>query len=53
MHRLIAERAGHAAIADAMTFVDHSKVALERLDAARRSERRRAAGGGTPPDGSG
>ena len=53
MHRLIAERAGHAAIADAMTFVDHSKVALERLDAERRSERRRAAGGGTPPDGSG
>ena len=49
MHRLIAERAGHAAIADAMTFVDHGDVALERLDAERRSERRRAASGEVPP----
>ena len=31
MHRLIAERAGHHAIAAAMTFVDHSEVELERL----------------------
>ena len=46
MHRLIAERAGHRAIADAMSFVDHSQVALERLDAERRSARRRAAAGG-------
>ena len=46
MHRLIAEGAGHAAIADAMTFVDHGEVALERLDAERRSERRRATAGG-------
>ena len=46
MHRLIAEGAGHAAIADAMTFVDHGEVALERLDAERRSERRRATSGG-------
>ena len=45
MHRLIAERAGHRAIADAMSFVDHSEVALERLDAERRSARRRAATG--------
>ncbi|MCY4074760.1 MAG: FAD-dependent thymidylate synthase [Acidobacteria bacterium] len=45
MHRLIAQGAGHAAIADAMTFVDHGDVALERLDAERRSERRRGAAG--------
>ena len=50
MHRLIAERAGHAALADAMSFVDHRDVALERLDAERRSDRRRSAAGGGPPD---
>ncbi len=43
MHRLIAEEAGHQAIADAMTFADHSAVALERLSAERNSERRREA----------
>ena len=53
MHRLIAEQAGHRAIADAMSFVDHSEVALERLDAERRSARRRAAAGGPPAAGSG
>ena len=31
MHRLIAERAGHRAIAAAMQFADHSEVELERL----------------------
>src|SRR5256884_7432029 len=31
MHRLIAERAGHPAIAAAMTFADHSAGDLERL----------------------
>ena len=41
MHRLIAERAGHRAIADAMAFADHSTVELERLGAERSSERRR------------
>jgi thymidylate synthase ThyX len=41
MHRLIAEQAGHRAIADAMTFVDHSEVALERLNAERTLEARR------------
>jgi thymidylate synthase ThyX len=41
MHRLIAER--HPAIAAAMTFADHSAVALERLAAERAAERRRAA----------
>lgn len=41
MHRLIAERAGHRAIAAAMTFADHSEVALERLEAERAAARRR------------
>ncbi|MDE3156864.1 MAG: FAD-dependent thymidylate synthase [Acidobacteriota bacterium] len=45
MHRLIAEQAGHRAIAEAMTFVDHSEVELERLNAERASERRRLRGG--------
>jgi thymidylate synthase ThyX len=40
MHRLIGER--HPAIAAAMTFVDHSAVELERLEAERAAERRRA-----------
>jgi hypothetical protein len=41
MHRLIAEQAGHQAIAAAMSFADHSEVALERLSAERAAERRR------------
>jgi thymidylate synthase ThyX len=42
MHRLIAEKAGHRAIAEAMCFVDHSgEPDLGRLDAERRAERRR------------
>ena len=41
MHRLIAERAGHRALAAAMTFADHLEVALERLEAERAAERRR------------
>jgi thymidylate synthase ThyX len=44
MHRLIAERAGHRALAAAMTFADHSEVALERLQAERAAERRREGG---------
>lgn len=43
MHRLIAERAGHHAIAEAMTFVDHSEVELERLQSERALERKRLA----------
>jgi thymidylate synthase ThyX len=43
MHRLIAEAAGHRAIAAAMTFADHSEVALERREAERAAERRRPA----------
>jgi thymidylate synthase ThyX len=41
MHRLIGEQAGHRAIADMMSFVDHGETDLERLDAERRAERRR------------
>ena len=41
LHRLIAEQAGHRAIADVMTFVDHSEVDLERLQAERATEQRR------------
>ncbi|MEX2292479.1 MAG: FAD-dependent thymidylate synthase [Acidimicrobiales bacterium] len=42
MHRLIAAKAGHHAVAEAMRFVDHSpEPSLERLDAERRAESRR------------
>jgi thymidylate synthase ThyX len=40
MHRLIAEQAGHRALAAAMRFADHSGVELERLEAERAAERR-------------
>ncbi len=43
MHRLIANVAGHRAIADAMRFADHSDVELERLQAERALERKRTA----------
>jgi thymidylate synthase ThyX len=43
MHRLIAEKAGHRALAEAMRFADHTvEPALERLESERRAERRRA-----------
>ena len=45
MHRLIREQAGHAVIADAMRFVDHSGSTLGRLDSERKAEARRGAGG--------
>lgn len=41
IHTLIAEQAGHRAVAAAMTFADHSEVELERLQAERASERQR------------
>jgi thymidylate synthase ThyX len=41
MHTLIAERAGHRAIAASMQFVDHSVVELERLNSERALERKR------------
>jgi thymidylate synthase ThyX len=43
MHHAIAERAGHRAIADAMSYVDHETHELERLSAERAAEARRAA----------
>jgi len=42
MHRAIAEKAGHRAIAGAMRFVDHSEVELERLQSERALERKRS-----------
>ncbi len=42
MHRAIAEVAGHRALAEAMTFVDHGASDLERLESERRAERRRS-----------
>jgi len=42
MHDLIATRAGHRAIAEAMRFADHSEVELERLGSERALEARRA-----------
>jgi len=44
MHTLIATRAGHRAVADAMTFADHSAVELERLGSERALERKRGIG---------
>jgi thymidylate synthase ThyX len=43
MHDLIEKTAGHRAIAAAMTYVDHSDVDLERLEAERRAEAKRTA----------
>jgi len=41
MHRLIADRAGHHAIAASMKFADHTTVELERLQEERRLEAKR------------
>jgi hypothetical protein len=46
MHRLIAEQAGHGALAAAMKYVDHDSYGLERIEAERRSEQRRNAAEG-------
>ena len=45
MHRLVAEDAGHRALAEAMRFVVHDEVELGRLDAERRLESRRGPAG--------
>ncbi len=45
MHRLLGDSAGHRALAGAMRFVDHSQVALGRLQGEDRAERRRAGAG--------
>ena len=44
MHTLIAQGAGHEAVAAAMQFVDHSSVELERLNSERALERKRQRG---------
>jgi thymidylate synthase ThyX len=41
MHRLIAEQAGHSAVADAMVHLTTEAPELERLEAERRAEARR------------
>jgi thymidylate synthase ThyX len=41
MHRAIRDVAGHRAIADAMSFADHSNVELERLQQERQMEKKR------------
>jgi thymidylate synthase ThyX len=43
MHRLIAEEAGHRAVAETMRHVDHTTYELERLAAERAAEQRRSA----------
>jgi thymidylate synthase ThyX len=43
MHRQIRDVAGHGALADAMSFVDHGSVDLERLEAERRTDAKRRA----------
>ncbi|MEX0835406.1 MAG: FAD-dependent thymidylate synthase [Nitriliruptor sp.] len=45
MHRLIGDRAGHRAVADAMVHVDHGTGELERLESERAAEARRTARG--------
>ncbi|MDA8367695.1 MAG: thymidylate synthase, partial [Actinomycetota bacterium] len=47
MHRLIAERAGHRLVAEAMSHVDRGAVGLERLESERRAESRRPRGSET------
>jgi len=42
MHRLIRDEAGHTAVADAMSHVDHGAAELERLESERAAEARRA-----------
>jgi hypothetical protein len=48
MHRLIADRAGHRAIAQAMSYVDHDEYDLERIESERRAEARRTTLGVAP-----
>ncbi len=44
MHTLIAEKAGHHAVAEMMKFVDHEMYDLERLESERRAETKRLNG---------
>jgi thymidylate synthase ThyX len=50
MHRLIRDQAGHHAIADAMSYVDHQDYDLARLEGERRAAARRAAAGIADPE---
>jgi thymidylate synthase ThyX len=43
MHQLIRDKAGHTALADAMSYVDHGSYDLERLEAERSAEKKREA----------
>jgi thymidylate synthase ThyX len=43
MHRLIRDEAGHRALADAMSYVDHQEYDLERLASERAADARRRA----------
>lgn len=47
MHTLIAEQAGHRAIAGAMQFVDHTDTGLQRLTSEAASEARQSTGSST------
>lgn len=51
MHRLIREKAGHGALADAMRFVDYLDYDLARLESERLAAARRAAAGVPDPEG--
>ena len=42
MHRLIADKAGHHAVAEMMSYVDHEDYDLERLESERKAETKRA-----------
>ncbi len=50
MHRLIRDKAGHTAIADAMQYVDYADYELARLESERRAAAKRAAAGITDPE---
>jgi thymidylate synthase ThyX len=49
MHRLIRDKAGHTAIADAMQYVDYADYDLARLESERRAAAKRAAAGIADP----
>ena len=49
MHRLIAQKAGHTAVADAMTHMTFEAPALERLDSERKAENHLPPPRGTRP----
>lgn len=50
MHRLIRDKAGHTAIADAMHYVDYADYDLARLESERRAAAKRAAAGVVDPE---